>query len=129
MRSSSTLTAAPRDPSIPAATMLGSLALVIGRAEIRYRWGASAEAAITEALRDHPASLAIETACRVAWRMMTAPGERIGPALVGVLEALEAAAPPVASAAWGTAAAVASRRVRRREAAPRARDGEGETNG
>ena len=75
MRSSATITAAPRDPSIPAAIMLGSLALVIGRAEIRYRWGASAEAAITEALRDHPASLAIETACRVAWRMMTAPDD------------------------------------------------------
>lgn len=58
---------------IPASTMLGGLAVVLARAEVRLVWGAKPEEAIEHALVDHPMAPDIERACRAAWSLMVQP--------------------------------------------------------
>ena len=60
---------------IPAATMLGGLAIVLARAEVRLVWGAPPERAIGDALIDHPQPEDIETAARAVWGIMVRPIE------------------------------------------------------
>ena len=59
-----------RRPEVPAGTVVGAVALVLGRAQSRLTWGAFDYAAITEALRDHPVGPRTEAACRALWSIM-----------------------------------------------------------
>lgn len=70
-------------PPIAAATMLGSLAVILARAELCYRHGASPADAINQALCEHVPALTVETACGVVWGLMLDPteDELLGPAL------------------------------------------------
>lgn len=61
--------------TIPASTMVGAMALVLGRAEFRLGWGAVPGDALTHALQDHPVGLDIEAACRTVWRIMVEPSD------------------------------------------------------
>ena len=58
---------------IPASTMLGGLAVVLARAEVRLIWGATPGEAISDALVDHPQAQDIESACRATWDLMVQP--------------------------------------------------------
>ena len=58
---------------IPASTMVGGLAVVLARAEVRLVWGAEPDEAIEHALVDHPMAPDIEAACRATWGLMVQP--------------------------------------------------------
>jgi hypothetical protein len=64
------MSATSHEPMITAPAMVRAMALVLRRAETCYRGGASSEDAINEALRVHPATMAVAVACRVAWSTM-----------------------------------------------------------
>jgi len=68
----------PREPSITAASMLDTLATVLGGAVSRYRWGMPAQGAINAAVREYPVPLLTELACRATWYAMLEAGEAVG---------------------------------------------------
>lgn len=70
-------------PEIPAATMVGSIALVLGRAETRMRWEASPEHALRDALDDHPVGPRTEAACRALWSTMLTGDRAPEPETIG----------------------------------------------
>lgn len=59
-----------RPPELPAAHVVGAVALVLGRAESRLTWGSFEHAAITQGLREHPVGPRLAEACRTLWRIM-----------------------------------------------------------
>ena len=59
--------------AMPTSLVLPSLSLVLSRAELTYRRGATADEAISKALHDCPQTEPVARICRAAWRVMVDP--------------------------------------------------------
>lgn len=62
-----------QEPEIPAFSVLGYMAVVLGHAEASYRRGAAVSVAISDALGRHEPPAAIANVCRFAWSVMVEP--------------------------------------------------------